>query len=86
MPDAAEVEAILRRTLEPFRIDEANWVELAHQGAGLSCAELVRACQDAAKDAVLEDRDRLASKDTLPVTLWFLDKGKAKTDGKLEEL
>jgi SpoVK/Ycf46/Vps4 family AAA+-type ATPase len=63
LPDAAEVEAILKRTLEPFRIDDADWVELARQGAGLSCAELVRACQDAAKDAVLEDRDRLASKD-----------------------
>lgn len=63
LPDAPEVETILRRTLEPFLIDDANWAELAHEGAGLSCAELVRACQDAAKDAVLEDRDRLASKD-----------------------
>jgi SpoVK/Ycf46/Vps4 family AAA+-type ATPase len=63
LPDAVEVEAILKRTLEPFRIDDANWVELARQGTGLSCAELVRACHDAAKDAVLEDRDRLASKD-----------------------
>jgi len=56
LPEAAEVEAILKRTLEPFRVDGADWVELARQGAGLSCAELVRACRDAAKDAVLEDR------------------------------
>ena len=63
LPDAAEVEAVLKHTLEPFVIDDADWVELGRQGAGLSCAELVRACQDAAKDAVLEDRDRLASKD-----------------------
>ena len=63
LPDAAEVEAILTRTLEPFRIDDANWTELARHGEGLSCAELVRACRDAAKDAVLEDRDRLASGD-----------------------
>lgn len=63
LPDAAEVEAVLKHTLEPFPIDDADWVELGRQGAGLSCAELVRACQDAAKDAVLEDRDRLASKD-----------------------
>ncbi len=63
LPDAAEVETVLKRTLEPFPIDDADWVELGRQGAGLSCAELVRACQDAAKDAVLEDRDRLASKD-----------------------
>jgi AAA+ superfamily predicted ATPase len=63
LPDAEEIEAILKRSLEPFRIDDADWMELARQGTGLSCAELVRACQDAAKDAVLEDRDRLASKD-----------------------
>lgn len=63
LPDAAEVEAVLKHTLEPFPIDDADWSELGRQGAGLSCAELVRACHDAAKDAVLEDRDRLASKD-----------------------
>jgi SpoVK/Ycf46/Vps4 family AAA+-type ATPase len=63
LPDVTEVEAILKRTLDPFRMDSADWVELAKQGVGISCAELVRACQDAAKDAVLEDRDRLAPSD-----------------------
>jgi SpoVK/Ycf46/Vps4 family AAA+-type ATPase len=63
LPDIEEVEAILRRTLEPFAMDNADWAALAREGAGLSCSELVRACQDAAKDAVLEDRDRLAWSD-----------------------
>lgn len=63
LPDRSEVEAILRRTLTPFPTDDANWSELAVEGEGLSCAELVRACQDAAKDAILESRLHLASKD-----------------------
>jgi len=65
LPDEGETESILRRTLAPFRVADADWNALARQGVGLSYADLVRACHDAAKDAVLDDRDRLTAVDVV---------------------
>lgn len=54
LPDRALVVRLLQARLAPFPT-EVDWAGAADEGAGLSHADLTRACDDAAKQMVLED-------------------------------
>lgn len=59
VPDEAQIEALLRNSLAllgPAGFDYAGAVE---HGRGLSHSDIVRACDDAMKDAVLEHREHV---------------------------
>ena len=58
-PAVPEIVATLHRTLADFPTKGVRWERLASEAAGLSYAEIVRACEDAAKDMVLEERESL---------------------------
>jgi SpoVK/Ycf46/Vps4 family AAA+-type ATPase len=60
MPNRDAVGTTLRRTLSDFPTENVEWQRLADEGEGLSYAEIVRACEDAAKDMVLAARSSLA--------------------------
>ena len=53
MPDKEAVAVTLRRTLTAFSTKGIKWERLAEEAEGLSYADIVRACEDAAKDMVL---------------------------------
>jgi SpoVK/Ycf46/Vps4 family AAA+-type ATPase len=52
-PTAPQAEELLRARLSAFDTRELEWKRVVAEGAGLSYADLARACNDAAKDAVL---------------------------------
>jgi len=63
MPDRCALVATLKRTLADFPTDGINWDRVAEEARGLSYAEIVRACEDAAKDVVLAARRVLSGDD-----------------------
>lgn len=56
-PDEAQIEMLLRNSLAIMASNDLDYALLARHGAGLSHADIVRACEDAMKDAVLEHRE-----------------------------
>ncbi len=61
MPSREAVASMLRRALTAFPTRAIKWERLADEAEGLSYAEIVRACEDAAKDMVLDGRDSLSA-------------------------
>lgn len=55
LPDEALVRPVLEKNLVTFDLDDVDWTEAVTKGVGLSQAELARAAEDAARDAVLEN-------------------------------
>jgi len=65
LPEVAEIVATLKRALADFPTDGVRWEHLAHEAAGLSYAEIVRASEDAAKDMILAERSSLPEEDII---------------------
>lgn len=53
-PDAAQTEELLRNRLALMAPDDLSYEDLLPAARGLSHSEIVRACEDAIKDAVLD--------------------------------
>lgn len=58
-PDAARISQIVENRLAAFHLSSLGLDSLARQAEGLSCAEVVLACDDAAKEAVLHHDSNL---------------------------
>jgi SpoVK/Ycf46/Vps4 family AAA+-type ATPase len=56
LPDAKMVRALIENRLSSFNITGLDWRSVTKVAAGLSHADVTRACDEAAKEAVLEDR------------------------------
>lgn len=57
LPSAEQIERLVRNRLASFDVRSVRWAEVLHAAAGLSFAEAARASVDAAKEAVLDDRN-----------------------------
>lgn len=53
IPDSVQIEELIRNRLQVFLTPKPKWAKLKTTAAGLSHAEIVRACNDAAKDSIL---------------------------------
>jgi SpoVK/Ycf46/Vps4 family AAA+-type ATPase len=53
LPDAEQVEQLAKNRLNAFDLKDVNWDEVRAAAAGLSYAEVARACMETAKAAVL---------------------------------
>lgn len=62
MPDEALVFETLRARLAMMAPQSLNWKMVTKTAVGLSYADIVRACDDAAKDAVLADRGEVSTR------------------------
>jgi len=58
-PAGTMIESLMRNRLAGFDTSTIHWDKVLGAGAGLSHGELVRACEDAAKDAVLSGKERI---------------------------
>lgn len=58
-PGSAMIESLMRNRLAGFDVTAVNWERVLVAGAGLSHGEVVRACEDAAKEAVLSGKERI---------------------------
>ena len=63
LPDPNMVRALIENRLSSFDIESLNWKIITRFSKGLSHAEITRACDDAAKDAVLADRKSITNHD-----------------------
>lgn len=61
MPNSNQVIQTLKAKLASFPKKEFNWTELAQTANGLSYAEITRACEDAAKEMVINDLFNLST-------------------------
>lgn len=60
VPDERQIELLLRNSLSLLAPPSLDYGALAAAGVGLSHSEVVRACQDAMKDAVLDGQEAVA--------------------------
>lgn len=56
LPDAPDAKALMENRLSVFKTDQVDWTPVVAQALGLSHADIVRAAEDAAKQAVLNER------------------------------
>lgn len=60
-PDPKMIQALVANRLSSFDIQEIHWQKVIAAARGLSHAEITRACDDAAKAAVLADRTNISA-------------------------
>ena len=65
LPDDDQAAQMLRSRLAMLDTQRIDWAHLVEAARGLSFAEIVRACEDAAKDAVLSDREDVTTQGML---------------------
>lgn len=63
LPPAAIIERLLRDRLGLLNTDQVTWSSVVSAASGLSHAEIVRACEQAAKNALIEDRTQITTQD-----------------------
>ena len=61
-PEQPQIKIIIENRLVAFSINNANWSEITNTAEGLSAAEITRACEDAAKEAVLHHDTKISNK------------------------
>jgi SpoVK/Ycf46/Vps4 family AAA+-type ATPase len=63
LPDSEIAQRILENRLSTFETKDIDWTAAVAAGAGLSHADLARAAEDAAKHAILDDREAVTDED-----------------------
>jgi len=63
LPDATRIATLLKSRLGRMAEKGISWQRLADEAAGLSYAEIVRACDEALKEALMEKRQKLKESD-----------------------
>jgi SpoVK/Ycf46/Vps4 family AAA+-type ATPase len=62
LPDADHAIAVMKARLSSLGVGRLDWRAMARAADGLSYAEIVKACEDAAKDAVLQDKNEVSTR------------------------
>jgi len=56
LPDQQRIKMVLQSRLSIFKAAGIRWAQISKSAAGMSFADLVKACDDAIKDALIDDR------------------------------
>src|SRR4051794_37829228 len=65
LPTPQQAEELIRNRLNMFQIASIDWDMVYRSTEGLSCAEVARACDEAAKEAVLTDQTEVTTQQLL---------------------
>ena len=65
LPDQPLIAKLLKRRLSAFKITRIPWIDLSEEAFGLSYADISKVCEDAIKDAIIYDRDKVTPTDLL---------------------
>lgn len=65
LPEQSLITRTLKNKLIPFKKSRVHWQRLADAAIGLSYADITRACEEAIKDAIIHDREKLTDEDIL---------------------
>ncbi len=60
-PTTAHVDELVRNHLRTFLPKRVDWRKIREAAVGLSHADIARSCDDAAKDCILSDRERVTT-------------------------
>jgi SpoVK/Ycf46/Vps4 family AAA+-type ATPase len=63
MPNAEQAKLMLQTRLSGFNPEKINWTTIARLAAGLSYADITRACEDAIKDVLISGRNAISQAD-----------------------
>jgi len=63
LPDEKGIRQIILNTLSNFQLEKGNLTQILKEAKGLSQADIVRACEDAAKLMLLDSRKAISLKD-----------------------
>lgn len=61
LPNASMVQALVENRLSTFNLEGFRWRQIVNAARGLSHAEIVRACEDSARETVLAGEERIGS-------------------------
>jgi len=65
LPDKPLINKLLKNRLSAFKISRIPWKKISDEAEGLSHAEISKICEDAIKDAIIDDRDIVTANDLL---------------------
>ncbi len=65
LPDPKHIEQLVKNRLNSFGLRRVDWDKVRNAAVGLSYAEVARASAEAAKSAVLNDRDEITTEQLL---------------------
>lgn len=65
LPDQAQIFALLKGRLAGFKTSRAVWKKAAEQAVGLSYAEIVRAADEAIKNAIIHEQEKITEVDLI---------------------
>jgi SpoVK/Ycf46/Vps4 family AAA+-type ATPase len=65
LPDPAQIINLLKNKLAVFQAFCIQWEKAAEVASGLSCGDITKACEDAIKDAIIHDREKVTHADLL---------------------
>ncbi|HUE17731.1 MAG TPA: ATP-binding protein [Planctomycetaceae bacterium] len=60
-PRARQIDQLIQNRLQAFLVKRPAWAKLRDAATGLSHAEIARACDDAAKDHILQGKQRIGT-------------------------
>jgi SpoVK/Ycf46/Vps4 family AAA+-type ATPase len=63
LPTESSVRPLVAQRLSLFDTNSIDWAQVANEAAGLSHAEIVRAAEEAARDAVMAERQDIQSRE-----------------------
>lgn len=62
-PTDEQIETLIKKNLRPLKFARLGWKTIVREARGLSQSEIVRAAEDAVKNAILDERDSLTTDD-----------------------
>ncbi|MFA7402402.1 MAG: AAA family ATPase [Pelobacteraceae bacterium] len=65
LPEQEQLVKALQAKLAVFQKSKIDWNKLADSAAGLSYADITRACEEAIKEAIIHDRQKVVTDDIL---------------------
>jgi SpoVK/Ycf46/Vps4 family AAA+-type ATPase len=65
LPHDELIIKVIKFKLAPFKKTRLNWKKLVEVATKLSYADICRACEDAVKDMIIHDRDKLSNNDLI---------------------
>ncbi|MHB9098776.1 MAG: AAA family ATPase [Syntrophales bacterium] len=80
LPDPMQRKDLLKNRLTAFHKARLNWDQLAEASDNLSHAEITRACEDAVKDVIIHDRDKI----TEDIVLGMITERRQIVEGEME--
>lgn len=64
-PDCQQIKKLIKANIRPMSFNNAEWESIIDKAKGLSQSEIVRACDDSVKTAILDERNYLENSDII---------------------